>query len=102
MLIHSGLQFGGDPTNVGKQEHDGESPITLHCEFGPQGEGWQGFTGVVGSSTKKYAQSVMNNSYLSENLTNREASNEWISCEFVFTTANWTVFHNLTYGINSA
>lgn len=52
MLIHSGLQFGGDPIKVGKHEQDGDSPITLHCAFGPQGDGWQGFIGTTGSSTK--------------------------------------------------
>lgn len=29
-VIHSGRQFGGDPINSGKQEHDGESPTALH------------------------------------------------------------------------
>lgn len=43
LLMHSGLQFGGVPINSGKQEQDGESPVTLHCEFGPHGDGWQGF-----------------------------------------------------------
>lgn len=37
--MHSGLQLGGEPINVGKQEHDGEVPITLHWELGPQGDG---------------------------------------------------------------
>lgn len=36
---HSGLQLGGEPTYSLKQEHDGKSPITLHSEYGPQGEG---------------------------------------------------------------
>lgn len=39
LLTHSGLQFGGDPMNAGKQEHEGLSPVTLHCEFGPHGDG---------------------------------------------------------------
>lgn len=39
LLTHSGLQFGGDPINPSRQEHDGESPISLHSEFGPQGDG---------------------------------------------------------------
>lgn len=43
LLIHSGLQFGGEPINSDKQEQDGESPWTLHWEFGPQGDGTQGF-----------------------------------------------------------
>ena len=48
LLTHSGLQFGGEPTYVGKQEHDGESPTTLHSAFGPHGDGLQGST--IGSS----------------------------------------------------
>lgn len=43
LLIHSGLQLGGEPVNSGKQEHDGELLITWHCAFGPQGDGSQGF-----------------------------------------------------------
>lgn len=43
---HSGLQFGGDPINSLRHEHDGESPIARHSEFGPQGDGWHG---VIGS-----------------------------------------------------
>lgn len=37
--MHSGRQFGGLPMKFGKHEHDGESPDTLHSEFGPQGDG---------------------------------------------------------------
>lgn len=33
----------------GKQEHDGESFIPRHTEFGPQGDGWHGFIGLSGS-----------------------------------------------------
>lgn len=39
LLIHSGRQLGGIPMNSGKQEHDGESLITLHSALAPQGEG---------------------------------------------------------------
>lgn len=28
LLIHSGLQFGGDPIKSGKQEQDGDCPLT--------------------------------------------------------------------------
>lgn len=52
LLIHSGLQFGGAPINSGKQEQDGESPETLHCELGPQGDGWQGLTGTTTISSE--------------------------------------------------
>lgn len=43
LLMHSGLQFGGDPINSGKQEHEGDPLISLHCAFGPHGEGTQEF-----------------------------------------------------------
>lgn len=36
---HSGRQFGGVPMKPCKHEHDGKLCITLHCEFGPHGEG---------------------------------------------------------------
>lgn len=50
---HSGRQFGGDPMNSFKHEHDGVSPTTLHCEFGPQGDGRHGsrFSTSLGGST---------------------------------------------------
>lgn len=50
LLTHSGLQFGGEPIKSGKQEHDGDWPWTLHCEFGPQGDGTQGFPTGCGIS----------------------------------------------------
>lgn len=42
-MLHSGLQFGGLPRYSGRQEQLGIPPISLHCEFGPHGEGTQGF-----------------------------------------------------------
>lgn len=51
--IHSGRQLGGEPINPGKQEQDGESPIALHSEFAPQGEGWQGFIGSCSCCSTK-------------------------------------------------
>lgn len=48
LLTHSGLQFGGVPKNSGKQEHEGDSLITLHSALGPQGLGWHGFEGTTG------------------------------------------------------
>lgn len=54
LVIHSGLQFGGDPINWGRQEHDGDSPCTLHCEFGPQGDGTQGLPTYCGRSAAKF------------------------------------------------
>lgn len=50
LVMHSGLQFGGDPMNCGRQEHAGDSPWTLHCEFGPHGDGTQGFPTYCGTS----------------------------------------------------
>lgn len=50
LLTHSGLQFGGEPINSSKQEHDGDSPCTLHWEFGPQGDGIHGFPTGCGTS----------------------------------------------------
>lgn len=50
LLTHSGLQFGGELINPFMHVHVGELLITWHCEFGPHGDGWQGFIGFVGSS----------------------------------------------------
>ncbi|KAL0104912.1 hypothetical protein PUN28_016514 [Cardiocondyla obscurior] len=36
--MHSGLQYGGEPKNPFRQEHDGASPTTLHSAFAPQGD----------------------------------------------------------------
>lgn len=52
LLMHSGLQFGGDPMNSGRHEQEGESPATLHIELGPQGEGSQGLIITNGTSAK--------------------------------------------------
>lgn len=49
LLIHSGLQFGGEPINSRRQEQDGEAPFTLHTALGPQGEGLHGFMGTGGT-----------------------------------------------------
>lgn len=44
LLTHSGRQEGGEPVMVGRHEHIA-CPLepSLHWEFGPQGEGLQGF-----------------------------------------------------------
>lgn len=42
LIVHSGLQFGGLPLYVGKQEHDGIPPISRHSENAPQGDGIHG------------------------------------------------------------
>jgi len=54
LVIHSGLQFGGDPMKLGRHEHDGDSPWTLHCEFGPQGDGMQGLPTYCGKSAATF------------------------------------------------
>lgn len=52
LLTHSGLQFGGIPINSDRQEQEGVLLITWHTAFGPQGDGWQGFTGTFGTLPK--------------------------------------------------
>lgn len=51
LLIHSGLQFGGDPINSGIQLQEGECPITWHSALGPHGDGSQRFIGVSGRNS---------------------------------------------------
>lgn len=41
-IKHSGLQLGGDPIKLGRQEQDGFPLMFLHCEFKPHGDGMQG------------------------------------------------------------
>lgn len=55
--MHSGLQFGGLPINVGTQEHDGELPISRHSAFGPHGDGIQGFL-MSGTESSKNTHSI--------------------------------------------
>lgn len=52
-MIHSGLQFGGDPMNSGKQEQEGVSPFTWHWELGPHGDGTHGLPTGTGTSAAK-------------------------------------------------
>ena len=52
LLMHSGRQYGGEPENSGRQEHEAWSLSTWHWAFGPQGDGWQGFPGAgLGAGT---------------------------------------------------
>lgn len=44
---HSGRQFGGRPIKSGKQEQEGEPFIILQAEYGPQGDGSHGLTGLI-------------------------------------------------------
>lgn len=48
--MHSGLQFGGLPTNSGKQEHEYALFTTSHLLLSPHGDGTQGLTGVGSSA----------------------------------------------------
>lgn len=50
LIVHSGRQFGGDPMYVCKQEQAGLSPITLHSEWWPHGDGRHGLIGTFGVS----------------------------------------------------
>jgi hypothetical protein len=43
LVVHSGRQFGGFPIISSLHVQAGDSPTTLHCEFGPQGDGTHGF-----------------------------------------------------------
>lgn len=42
LVIHSGLQLGGEPINSGKHEQEGVSPFVWHWELGPHGDGTHG------------------------------------------------------------
>lgn len=47
------MQFGGDPMNSGKHEHDGVSPLTWHWELDPHGDGTHGLPTNMGTSAAK-------------------------------------------------
>lgn len=49
LLMHSGLQYGGEPINSGRQLHEGEFPDIWHWVLGPHGDGWQTFIGSSGA-----------------------------------------------------
>lgn len=53
LLIHSGLQFGGVPIYSWRHEQDGLPLMSLHWEYGPQGDGWQGLLGTIFSTGSK-------------------------------------------------
>jgi len=48
LMEHSGRQLGGVPMKVAAHEQAAFPFSTLHSELGPQGDGWQGLSGVVG------------------------------------------------------
>ena len=60
LTTHSGRQFGGDPTNVERQEQVETPLFTRHSLFGPQGDGLQGSIGSVISLKYKI---LIKNSY---------------------------------------
>lgn len=43
LIVHSGRQFGGEPIYLDRHEQDGISLMLLQTEFGPHGDGTQGF-----------------------------------------------------------
>lgn len=54
LLVHSGLQFGGDPINSARHLQSALSPFSVHWELGPHGDGRHGltFTGGVFAKIK--------------------------------------------------
>ena len=64
-MVHSGLQFGGIPIYVGKQEQDGDPPLLRHCELGPQGLGMHG---SIGACWTGGGNGAANYRYVYENL----------------------------------
>lgn len=53
LIMHSGLQVGGEPMKLAWQEHTACSLTTLHWLLGPQGDGLQGTTfGITGAKKK--------------------------------------------------
>lgn len=102
LLIHSGLQFGGDPTNSGRQEQDGCPFISLHWEFGPHGDGLQGFFTSTGSSSGIFQINRLSVVQTFLKLTYRDTSDERITSKPRSTTTNWIVVNHLTISINSA
>lgn len=46
LIVHSGLQFGGEPMKLAKHVHDGDLLIAWHKAFGPQGDGRHGLISI--------------------------------------------------------
>ena len=51
LTVHSGLQNGGEPTNVGEHVQTACPFASRHWLFGPQGDGLHGCDGRTGSSS---------------------------------------------------
>lgn len=90
--------------NSGKQEHEGDSPDTLHCEFGPQGDGSHGFVGTTTAVSSKniILFSVCVFTVLVLKLTNYLASSKRIPSISRWTATNRVMVYNLAYCINTA
>ena len=120
LLIHSGLQFGGEPRKSGKQEHDGLSPDTLHWALGPQGDGIQGLVGGAwGSSangkksnnfgyslkmeivTRKFIIQIFQDRRQKEILTLDIASYKWVASVSRWAFAQWIMVYDITNGSNA-
>ena len=64
LLMHSGLQYGGEPINSGKQLHEGEFSDIWHWALGPHGDGWQTFIGSGWIGAKNFIQILKMNLFM--------------------------------------
>lgn len=75
LIVHSGRQFGGLPIKLPTHEHEGDPPISRHCELGPQGDGKHGsiYTGGWGGGdgAKKLTTLKLCEIYESVKISNR-------------------------------
>lgn len=104
LLMHSGLHAGGLPTNSGKQVQTGAPLASLQSAFGPQGDGWQGFTGGGGgngSFSREQISFRKNQSITLSCNTYRETSSEWVACVLFGATAYWVMIDDFTSGSDS-
>ena len=76
---HSGRQFGGGPRRSGKQVQLAvRSGVTVHLEFGPQGEGLHGSFGLgCGTGSPKDGEENFRNNCLDQDLI---VSYPWWKC----------------------
>ena len=49
LIVHSGLQLGGEPIKSGRHEQSHRSPFCLFLLFNPQGSGSQGSSTITGA-----------------------------------------------------
>lgn len=100
LLIHSGLQFGGELKKPLRQEQDGSSLTTLHSALGPQGDGWHGLT-FIGASTEMIIFINMISRCEIFNLTYKCTSYKWITSLSIWTATYWIMIDNLTSSTNT-